>query len=278
MVAVAALLVIWFFCPSANSALVNVVLFRPLKIFDEVYGNEISGVKANDVTFTSAPDVQLFGRFYKREGAQKVVLYNHGNGGNVSMPYCLYKIKSLLSTGASVFAYDYRGFGKSTGTPTIDGVMEDSAAAFRYLLSHGFKNEQIIVYGESLGAGVSSALCKKIKCAGVVLESGFSSVEALGKEKFDIFKLYPSSMFPKQFDNDSFVSGHHPPLLIVAGKLDEVIPWHHSQYLFDHATKPTDFAVYEDCHHAFFQKKQTDFDKRLRTFFEKCGTTVACAK
>ncbi|MBX3137361.1 alpha/beta hydrolase [Candidatus Obscuribacterales bacterium] len=270
-------LVVWFCCPAANPALVNVILFRPLKVFDEFYGKELAGVRAEEVNITSSDGVRLFGRFYKQKGATKVVLYNHGNGGNVSMPYCLYKINSLLSTGVSVLAYDYRGYGKSTGTPSIDGVVDDSAAAFNYLLRRGIKNDQIIVYGESLGAGVSSALCKRIDCAGVVLESGFSSVEALGKEKFDLFKLYPSWMFPKQFDNDSFVVRHHPPLLIVAGKLDEVIPWHHSQYLFDHATKPAQFAVYEDCHHAFFQKKQSDFDARLKTFFEQCGTKIACA-
>jgi hypothetical protein len=269
-------MVIWFCCPAANPALVNVILFRPLKIFDEFYGKELGGVKAEEVSIKSADNVLLFGRFYKQHGASKVVLYNHGNGGNVSMPYCLYKINSLLSTGVSVLAYDYRGFGKSTGTPTIEGVIDDSLAAFRYLRSRGIKSNQIIVYGESLGAGVSSALCKKIDCAGVVLESGFSSVEALGKEKFDVFKLYPSWMFPKQFDNESFVVGHHPPLLIVAGKLDQVIPWQHSQYLFERATKPAQFALYDDCHHAFFQKKQSDFDSRLKSFFDQCGTRMAC--
>lgn len=271
--------VMFFFCPATNPGLVNLLLFRPLQEFDEQCGAELHGIKATEISIASTDGIKLHGRLYSQKNADQIVLYNHGQGGNISMPYCSAKVESLLSTGASVLSYDYRGFGKSGGTPTIDGVVDDAKAAFDYIVKNTcFKKEQIIVYGESLGTGVSSALCRTIECGGVVLESGFISPEAIGKEKFDLFRAYPSSLFPSQFNNDRFVQGEHPPLLIIAGKLDRLIPWQHSKFLFEHARKPTELAVFDKCGHASFQAQKSEFNLRLKKFFHDCASRTSCRR
>lgn len=266
--------VVVFCCPAANPSLVNALLFRPSKEFDDFGGREIMGIVAKDVTIpTSDPAVTLFGRLYEQKDSPQVMLYNHGQGGNISMPYYHYKVNTLLTTGASVLVYDYRGFGKSTGSPTIDGVIADARAAYDYLLKNTkYKSDQIIVYGESLGTGISTELASSVKCGGIVLESGYVSVEKIGKELIELMQIYPSSMFPKQFDNLKLVaSANHPPILIIAGKLDRLIPCHHSQYLFDHSTKPTQLAIFEKSTHGYFASEQPQFDQRLRAFLNECA-------
>jgi len=261
--------VLWFCCPAANPSFACMLLFRPQKQFDEVNGQEISGIKAKDVYIKSAAGVTLHGRLYEQKGAKQAVLYNHGQGGNISVPFACYKINSLLSTGATVLAYDYRGYGRSTGTPSMDGVVDDARAAFKHLTKDlGFTKDQIIVYGESLGTGISSELLKTEDCAGVVLESGFVSAELAGKDQFEILRIYPTWLFPDRFNNLRLVEGKHPPILIVGAGRD--VFCHQSRYLYEHATQPTQLAVFEKCQHSYFKEEQAQFHAKLKSFFSEC--------
>lgn len=265
--------VLTFFCPMFNPSLTNKLMFLPINEFDERDpGLLCCGVKAQEVFFPSKdPKVKLNGRLYIKEGAPQVVLYSHGQGGNVALVHL--KIEGLLNSGASVFAYDYRGYGKSTGQPSNAGVIDDAHAAYEYILAHTqYKPEQIILYGESLGTGITSAIARNVKCAGVVLECGFISPEVIGKERFPIMDLYPSWMFPKpDLSNVPLVEGAHPPLLLITGKKDVVVPCHHTQYLYDHASEPKKLIVLENSAHSYFGPDQTKYETSLAKFYKECA-------
>lgn len=176
--------------------------------------------------------------FYRLRNARKVILFSHGNAGNLSSRNSI--VNLLAKTGASIFIYDYEGFGKSEGLPTIDGICENGLAAFDYLTDvEKVRSEDIIVYGESLGTGVAMYVADMRPAGGVILQSGFSSLRTIAQEIFPFIRAFPSFLFPaQQLDTLKLSKKPHPPLLIVHGKRDEVVPYSHAVRLFREAAEP----------------------------------------
>lgn len=119
------------------------------------------------------------------------ILYLHGQAATRAAPFrCLIYSSFTSRLQANVFAIDYRGFGESEGSPSVDGLTEDAHTAWRWLLEHGAKPENILVVGHSLGTGVASrfaaGLAKQgVKPRGVALLAPFSSLTTL-LETYDI--------------------------------------------------------------------------------------------
>ena len=137
-----------------------------------------------DVNFTASDRTKLNGWFFpantKSLHAHFAVVICHGNGGNISHRLELYD--ALLAAGINVFAFDYRGFGRSEGKPSEAGTYLDAQAAHAWLRQKGFAATNIIAYGESLGGGIASELAVRETCGGLVLEKTFTSVTDLGAE------------------------------------------------------------------------------------------------
>lgn len=167
-----------------------------------------------------------------------MILFNHGNAGNLSSRNSI--VSLLIKTGASVFIYDYEGFGKSGGLPSIDGICENGLTAYDFLVyKEGVDPRSIIVYGESLGTGVAMYLADKRPVGGVILQSGFSSLRTIALEVFPSLKLFPPFLFPtQQLDTLKLSKKPHPPLLIVHGMKDEVVPYSHAERVYKEAAEP----------------------------------------
>ena len=90
----------------------------------------------------------------------------------------------LLGTGANVFTFDYRGYGRSSGKPSEEGTYADAQAAYAWLTQNGFAPENIIALGESLGGGIATELAVREKLGGLILQSTFTSIPDIGKELF----------------------------------------------------------------------------------------------
>ncbi|HEY9713513.1 MAG TPA: alpha/beta hydrolase, partial [Chroococcales cyanobacterium] len=167
-------------------------------------------------------------------GAAKTILFSHGNAGNLSFRIAL--IELMVKAGASVFVYDYSGFGRSEGIPTLEGIVEDGLAAYDYLLSKGVSAGSIVIYGESLGAAVSMQVAALREAHGVILQSGFASLRRIAAEVFPVAGLYPSQLFPEQqLDTIAMLRKPHRRLLIIHGVLDEVVPFGHAESMFAEA-------------------------------------------
>ncbi|MBX9693825.1 MAG: lysophospholipase, partial [Cyanobacteria bacterium] len=161
-----------------------------------------------------------------------VFLFSHGNSGNISIRDKMARL--MLLTGASVFVYDYQGFGRSTGIPSIEGICSDARGAYDYLVQNGTSQDSIIAYGESLGAAVSSYLTTVRRVRSLVLQSGFASLQRIAHETFPLLRLYPEFLFPKPtLDSQSVLSRNHPPVLLIHGELDSVVPLQHSIDMFN---------------------------------------------
>lgn len=192
----------------------------------------LEGIQGEDVFFTGENNQRLNGWYFEKPGSDYVILFSHGNSGNLTIRHHISRL--MLKAGYSVFVYDYQGFGRSSGLPTIDGICSDGLAAYDYLLNQrGVEPEQIILYGESLGAAVASHLSTVRKCSGLILQSGFSSLRRIAFEHFPFLRIYPAGLFPSPpLDSLSILEKSDVPLLLIHGQLDRVIPVKHSHDMY----------------------------------------------
>ncbi len=226
------------------------MLFFPIKETYEAYKTEsVLGVKQEEIFFPTANGNKLHALYFKLPGAQKTCVVNHGNGSNIT--YRLALAKLILQSGASVFMYDYQGYGLSQGSPSIDGICTDGLAAYDFVVNQeAVKPADLICFGESLGTGVACYVAENRPCAGIILQSPFSSLLAIARSRIFWLWLYPRWMYPKiMLDNLSYLKGAHPPLLLVHGVNDEIVPVSNSEELNKLASEPKTLVLLPNAGH-----------------------------
>ncbi len=201
-----------------------------------------------DVTIASGKE-KLSAWYFKKTNAKKIFIVSHGNGGNNA--HRLVLMAPLLSAGASVLLYDYEGYGESTGTPTIPAIKQDGLAVYDYVRNvlH-YEPKDIIVYGESLGGGVTTYIAEKRPVSGIVIQSGFSSLTDAAKDRLPWLHLYPKFAFDGiEMDNAAYLHGTHAPLLLIHGDKDVTLPIKHAYKTFAEASEPKKFVTIEGAGH-----------------------------
>jgi len=222
---------------------------------------------AADVWLDTADGVRIHGWQIDRPGARFVTLYFHGNAGNITDRYDHFL--GITSSGSSVLMIDYRGYGKSSGWPTEDGIYRDADAAYDYLLKTGHYKGQIILHGESLGTAVAVDLAGRRPCAAVVLEAPFTSGKDVASTVFPI--IGPLVMW--SFDSRKKVGRIHAPVLIIHGDRDEIIPTRLGQTLFAAAPAPKSlWIVYGAHHNDIVETAGATYREHLESFYENLTT------
>lgn len=161
--------------------------------------------------------------------ARYVILHSHGNAEDLGhvRPF----LEMIRAAGFGVLAYDYRGYGRSTGRPTIRGAIEDIEAAYDFAVGGlGIAPDRLILQGQSLGSGPTLELAARRPVAGVVLVSAFTS-------PYRVVTRVPLLPFDR-FPNLARVRKLDCPLLVVHGTDDRVIPVWHGRRLFAAAPEP----------------------------------------
>ncbi len=220
---------------------VNKLVYRPLMFFPVSFPDSVTevpsleGIVGKEYFFKGKSGQSIHGWHWHNPKAKYTFLFSHGNSGNLTIR--LETSRHLLNAGASVFVYDYQGFGKSTGSPSVEGICEDAETAHDFLVRDlGLKESDILLYGESLGAAVSTYLSTVRECSGIVMQSGFSSLKRIAREHFPLLSLYPDLLFPRPpLDSLKVLQSPHPPVLIIHGEQDTVISVDHSQELYEGA-------------------------------------------
>lgn len=226
-------------------------------------------VTRKDVTFRSANGKKLRGWFFELPGTRRVFLFSHGKGENIFAK--LDSAKLLLMCGGSVFMYDYQGYGMSEGKTSITNACNDAVAAYDYLVNKEHRSSKdIIAFGESFGSGVSAQLLKKRPMAGVIFQSGFSSLMRAGRDKLVWLNAYPDWAFPEylRLDNAAVFSKPHPPLLIVHGKRDRTVSYANAEDLYRSAIEPKTLLPVADGPHCCFGKRD-EFLLCVRSFLNQ---------
>ena len=156
------------------------------------------GLEYEDVWLQTEDGVRLHGWYLPRAGARRVLLFFHGNAGNISHRQATLEIFHRL--GLSVLILDYRGYGRSEGRPSERGLYRDARAAWDHLVDgRGVAPSDIVLFGRSLGGAVAAELASQVQPRALILESTFSSARDLARE------IYPllSWLIVRRFEFDT---------------------------------------------------------------------------
>jgi fermentation-respiration switch protein FrsA (DUF1100 family) len=194
---------------------------------------------------------------------QKIILYFHGNAGNLGNRS--EKFQTFANAGFGVMAISYRGYFGSSGAPSQDGLILDAKAAFQYLLDLEYLPKDIILFGESLGSGVASQLAAKFDFAALILEAPYSSITSVAQKTY---WFVPVSLILKdKFESIKIAKKISSPVLIIHGNKDLVVAIDEGKKLFAEISAPKQFIEVDGAGHLEFSNEF--LLEKLRNFVAK---------
>ena len=223
--------------------------------------------------FSSEDGVQLVGWIMPASGDASGywLLVCHGNAGNLSQFDRPAHYAALRQLGLNLFAFDYRGYGESGGTPSEHGLYRDADAAYRYLREErGVPAERIIVFGHSLGSAVAIDLASRIRVAGLIVEGGLISVVQRGQE---LYPFIPVRWIARtRFSSIDKIPRVTAPKLFLHAIADEVIPLSHGRRLFQAAQDPKTLIELAGTHSDAFAVDSGRYFGSIAAFLERLGS------
>lgn len=225
-----------------------------------------------DVSLSTEDGVRLHGWFVPAPRARATLLYLHGNGGNIS--HRLEKIAIFRALGLDVLIVDYRGYGKSEGSPDEQGTYRDARAAWVHLTQQrGLAPARIIVYGESLGGAVASTLAAELSAEraprALIVESSFTSAADLGQELYPWLPVRWLSRY--RYDGRAAIAKVRAPVLVIHSRADEIIPFRHGEALFAAANEPKRFLEIRGGHNDGFLSSGAQYVEGIDAFLREYG-------
>ena len=198
------------------------------------------------------------------------VVYSHGNAGNISGRVDI--AGTVANQGAAVFLYDYRGYGKSEGTPSEEGIYSDGEAVVRYLMEElSIPDQKMIFFGRSLGGAVAARQAAEFEGAGLVLDSAFIS----GKEiATDIYPFIPGFLIGVDFPVDEDLRRSQTEhIMILHAKSDRIVPFHHGKELYRIAQQSTEgenvsFVELRGGHNTGFSQSRDIYEQNWANFLQ----------
>jgi len=201
------------------------------------------GLEAQDVYVVTPDQLRLHGWYFEALNAHAVLLFLHGNAGNISGR--LHKVKGWLERHVSVLLLDYRSYGQSQGQIRKgDDIVVDAKAAYEWLVkAKQWSPCQIVVGGESLGSHPAIRLAVECETGGLILEAPFTAFTDLAAIHYPALPQFAVQSLLKEFkfDNLAFISKIRPPVFILHGTADATCPFLMGRKLFDHAPEPKRF-------------------------------------
>ncbi len=198
-------------------------------------------LRFEDAWFQSADGTRLHGWYVPGENAAAVVLFAHGNAGNLSHRIDLLR-HFQRQTQATIMIFDYRGYGRSEGRPNEQGVLADTRAARTWLAKRASLSEsQIVLLGESLGGALMVDLAAQDGARGLILENTFSSLPDVAAYHYPWLPV--RLLMRTRLDSVSKIGRYHGPLLMCHGDADTIVPVDLARRLFARANEPKSLVL-----------------------------------
>ena len=204
-------------------------------------------------------------------GRTLTLLYCHGNAGNISDR--LFKANLFHRLGLNVLLFDYRGYGRSQGTPSEQGTYKDAEAAWRFLTEKKkIPADRLVIYGESLGNGVALETALRHPPQALILDSAFTSVIDMGLE---IFPYLPVRWLVRfRYDNLSKIPKIRCPVLVMHSAEDAVVPFRMGRRLFEAAPQPKEFFQMKGTHDEGYIDAGPAYPRAIQAFLERALRTI----
>ena len=226
------------------------------------------GLAFDDIEFMAADGAELHGWWIPRADPAGTVLFCHGNAGNVS--HLIPRIESFNRLGLNVFVFDYRGFGRSGGSPSEAGTYMDAEAAWHHLVTEAsIPAESILVCGFSLGGPMAAHIASQFEPRGLTLEATFTSIPDLAA---DLYPMFPARKLARfRYSTIESLKRAQCPTLVVHGPQDDLIPFAHGRRLFEIAKGPRYFLEVSGGHGDWFDHSTVPYEVALKSFLTATG-------
>ena len=223
----------------------NLFVFQPSSWTEQDYA-KLSGLPLQDVWLSVDSNIRLFGWYVHAGPTQPVLLWCHGNAGNIS--HRLSNMLELYRRGISTFIFDYRGYGKSTGSPSEEGLYQDARAAYEFLTTQkNIQPKRLILFGRSLGTSVAGEIARQYSAAGLILEGAFPSIQAMADHHY--FGFPARWLVDSEFNLAEKLKHISLPLLMIHGQKDTIVPVKFGKQVFDGAHQPKQWYGVERAGH-----------------------------
>jgi fermentation-respiration switch protein FrsA (DUF1100 family) len=235
--------------------------------------------KIEDCNFAASDGVKLHGWYCTPQqmsngglvpvSSEMTLLWFHGNAGNLSFRYEM--ICALIKLPVRVFIIDYRGYGKSEGKPTEQGLYLDARAAWDYLVNEReLAPDRIVIFGKSLGGAPAVDLAAQIQPAGLIVQSSFTSAADMAAA---VLPFLPRAILRTKLDSVGKIARVDCPKLFIHSRADEVVPFDLGQRLYDAAPEPKQFYEVKGApHNSTYLVGAKPYLDVLRSFIESCKT------
>ena len=233
---------IYFFVLISTYIFQRNLLYHPTE--NNYSGDQIL-VSVEKIKIKTQDDIELISWFHNKNlNNYKTILFLHGNAG--SLENRIHKINHFQSMNINFLIIAWRGFSGNEGKPTEKGLYEDAESAIKWLKSKGIKENNIIIYGESLGTGVATEIAQNKNFAGIILESPFTSMIDAGKDKYPYLPV--RLLLKDKYESDKKIKNINSPILIMHGKVDNIVPFHMGKKMYELANEPkySYFSEYDD--------------------------------
>jgi len=206
------------------------------------------------VEIITKDQIKLAAWFYKKDlKKNKTILFFHGNAG--SLENRTYKLNAFKNLNVNYLILAWRGFSGNKGKPYEKGLYEDAESAVKWLKNEGVLEENIILYGESLGTAIAIEIGQNKKYAGIILESPFTSMINMGKKYYPFAPV--SFLLKDKFESYKKVSNISFPVLIIHGKVDKIVPYEMGRKIYELSNDPKFFYTQEYGDH------MVEYDEKL---------------
>ncbi len=220
-------------------------------------------VPIEKVRVKSLDDIELLSWYYNKDLKKyKTILFLHGNAG--ALENRIYKLNHFKNMDINFLIISWRGFNGNKGKPTEKGLYKDARGAVAWLKTKGITEKDIVLYGESLGTGIAIEIAQNKNFAGVILESPYTSMIDLGKDKYPFLPV--KLLLRDKYESINKIKNINSPILVMHGKTDNIVPFYMGEKLYKYANKPKYFYFSEyDDHMMKYDEKLL---KALKEFFQ----------
>ena len=224
--------IVYFFASLGLYIFQRDLLYHPT---ENNYDGDKLTVNIQEVKIVTDDNIDLLAWYHNKDiNKFKTILFLHGNAG--SLENRIHKINHFEDMNINFLLLSWRGFSGNKGKPTEKGLYQDARSAVKWLVKQGVIEENIIIYGESLGTGITTEIAQNKNFAGIILETPFTSMVAAGKSKYPIFPI--KLLLKDKYESDKKIKNIKSPVLIMHGEEDQIVPFWMGEKMFQMANEP----------------------------------------
>lgn len=225
------------------------------------------GLQFESVEIDTADGERLHGWWIPHSAPRASVLFSHGNAGNIS--HRLDSLEIFHQLGLNVLIYDYRGYGRSSGRPSEQGLYRDAEAALDWMTrERNVAPDEVVLFGRSMGAAVSARIAQKKPAACLILESAFTSVPDRASELYGWLPV--RWLLHLDMNTREYVAGIGIPTLVIHSRDDEIVPFEHGRKVSEAAGENAVLLEISGGHNTGFMDSRQTYVRGLDRFLERC--------